>query len=106
MSEHSASDVHNGPYDSLAGHQGTSAPRQGNWLYRALQRPSVKDTLMRASNTFFQTGLAASGVSAAMNNAGMGDVDWSRTASVAVLATLLSIAQSISRHSGEGINHK
>ena len=79
---------------------GKWVPVEGNWYQRAFKRLSnrqgFKDSISRAINTFVQAIIATAGVSTLAN--GIEDVHWLRVLSVASLAAVLSILQSVRRY--------
>lgn len=67
------------------------------WYEKLWSKRPFRDSVHRATNTFAQTVIASSAVSGVVN-AGLEDIAWSRVISIAGLATILSIFQSIARY--------
>lgn len=80
--------------------------RELRWYERILTNPAVRDTAKRAINTFFQTLSAAIVIGGSIGVIGFGSIAWGSVLSVAGLAAVFSIIQSVIRHTDDrGINY-
>lgn len=75
---------------------GDPVPAQ-KWYQKLWSKRPFRDSVHRATNTFAQTVLASSAVSGVVNG-GVEDVAWSRVISIAGLATIMSLLQSVRRY--------
>ena len=80
--------------------------RELRWYERLWYNGAVRDTAKRAINTFFQTLSAAILVTGSIGFIGFASIAWGPALSVAGLAALFSLIQSIIRHTDtKGINY-